>query len=268
MQSSNAPFFFKPVELRVEHVSKSFGSFVALHDVSVTIPVGKVTAFVGPNGAGKTTLFHIIGGSLAPDSGKVFLNDEDITGLPSYMIHRRRVGRLFQDARIFPNLSVWENVQVSFLRRRNHGLWTALAFWKRAAWERRCRNRAHYWLKLVGLESQADRLAGELSFGQQKLLALARLAALRPSLMLLDEPTAALSPVMVEKVVDVVRQLALRRWTTVALIEHNMGVVRQLADTICFMNEGTVYRRGLLKNVLTNRKVRNLYMGLAEDTPK
>ena len=102
MQSSSDPRIIEPVELRVEGVSKSFGAFRALHDVNVTARLGQVTALVGPNGAGKTTLFHVIGGNLTPDSGRVFLNGADVTGLPPYKIARRHVGRLFQDVRVFP----------------------------------------------------------------------------------------------------------------------------------------------------------------------
>ena len=242
MQSSSDPRIIDPVELRVENVSKNFGSFRALHDVNVTARLGQVTALVGPNGAGKTTLFHVIGGNLAPDTGKVFLNGVDVTGLPPYKIARRHVGRLFQDVRVFPALSVAENIEVSFLHRSDYKLTTMLAWWRAPAREADRRSRAMKWLEFVGLADKADMPAGELSYGQQKLLALARIVALRPALLLLDEPTAALSP---------------------AIIEHNMGVVRDLADYIYFLHEGTVHTHGTAKDVLENPAVRELYMGLS-----
>ena len=264
MQSSNKdPRIIDPVELRVEGVSKSFGELRALHDVSLTAALGKVTALVGPNGAGKTTLFHVISGNLAPDTGKVFLNEMDVTGLPPYKVARQHVGRLFQDVRVFPALSVAENVEVSFLNRSDYTLATTLAWWRREAREKDRRERALKWLEFVGLADKADEPAGELSYGQQKLLALARIVALRPALLLLDEPTAALSPAMTKKMVELIRQLVAEKKLTIALIEHNMGVVRELADYIYFLHEGTVHTHGTQKEVLENPIVRELYMGLS-----
>ena len=264
MQSSNSdPRIIDPVELRVEGVSKSFGAFQALHDVSLTVALGKVTALVGPNGAGKTTLFHVISGNLAPDTGKVFLNGTDVTGLPPYKIARRHVGRLFQDVRVFPALTVTENIEVSFLHRSDYTLATTLAWWRREAREKDRRARALEWLEFVGLADKADQPAGELSYGQQKLLALARIVALRPALLLLDEPTAALSPAMTKKMVSLIRQLVAEKKLTIAIIEHNMGVVRDLADYIYFLHEGTVHTHGTQKEVLENPAVRELYMGLS-----
>ena len=263
MQSSSDPRIIEPVELRVENVSKSFGSFRALHDVDVTVRLGQVTALVGPNGAGKTTLFHVIGGNLAPDTGKVFLNGADITGLPPYKIARRHVGRLFQDVRVFPAMSVAENIQVSFLHRSDYKLSTTLAWWRSPAREKDRRERAMAWLDFVGLADKADEPAGELSYGQQKLLALARIVALRPALLLLDEPTAALSPAMTKKMVSLVKRLVDEQKLTIALIEHNMGVVKELADYIYFLHEGTVHTHGTQKEVLENPSVRELYMGLS-----
>jgi len=261
MQSNSDPRIIQPVELRVEGVSKSFGSFAALQNVNLTCKVGQVTALVGPNGAGKTTLFHVIGGNLAPDAGHIYLNDVEISGLSPYKIARKHVGRLFQDVRVFPDLSVLENVQVSFLHRSDYKLMTTLALWRREAREADRRERAMRWLDFVGLSDAAAQPAGTLSFGQQKLLALARLAALRPALLLLDEPTAALSPAMAEKMVGLVKQLVAEQKMTVALIEHNMGVVRKLADDIYFLHEGTVYTHGTQQEVLDNPEVRDLYTG-------
>ena len=264
MQSSNSdPRIIDPVELWVEGISKSFGAFQALHDVNLTVALGKVTALVGPNGAGKTTLFHVISGNLMPDTGKVFLNAMDITGLPPYKIARKHVGRLFQDVRVFPALTVEENIEVSFLHRSDYSLMTTIAWWRKAARETERRERAMKWLEFVGLVDKADQPAGELSYGQQKLLALARIVALRPALLLLDEPTAALSPAMTKKMVSLIRQLVEEKKLTIALIEHNMGVVRDLADYIYFLHEGTVHTHGAQKEVLENPAVRELYMGLS-----
>lgn len=251
-----------PEELRVEHVSKRFGEFTALSDVSITARKGKVTALVGPNGAGKTTLFHVIAGSLKPDAGKVYLGEREITGMPPYKIARRHVGRLFQDIRVFPDLTVFENVQVSLLHASDYSFKSTFAFWHFAARDADRRTRAMKWLEFTELADVAEKLAGELSYGQQKLLAFARLAALRPAVLLLDEPTAALSPTMAGKMVGLIKRLVSEQGLTVALIEHNMGVVRELADYIYFLHEGSVYMQGTQKEVLENPLVRKLYMGL------
>ena len=263
MRSSSDPHPINPAELRVENVSKRFGAFQALQDVTLTVGAGRVTALVGPNGAGKTTLFHVMGGTLAPDAGKVLLNGADITGLPPYKVARRHVGRLFQDVRVFPALSAAENIEAALLQRSDYAFVSTMAWWRRMARTKDRRARAMAWLEFVGLSDKADLPAGELSYGQQKLLALARIVALRPSLLLLDEPTAALSPAMTKRMVSLIRQLVEEQGLTVALIEHNMGVVRGLADDIYFLHEGTVHTHGSQKDVLENPAVRELYMGLS-----
>lgn len=252
----------KAPKLIAKGVTKHFGDFAALRDVDITVFPGKVSAFVGPNGAGKTTLFHVLSGSLTPDSGKVLLGGRDITGKAPWKIARMRVGKLFQDVRIFENLSALDNIRASLLSVKEHALASAFFAWG-SNQETRHRDEAMHWLEYVGLAEHSGQLGGELSFGQQKLLAIARLVAHKSNLLLLDEPTAALSPVMTEKMVALIQKLVMEKNLSVALIEHNMRVVKDLAFYTYFMHEGGVYCHGTQHCVLENPEVRELYMGLS-----
>ena len=249
-------------ELIAQGIGKHFGDVEALRDVNVTVIPGKITAFVGPNGAGKTTLFHIMNGNLRPDSGKILLDGKDITGLPPWRIARMHVGKLFQDVRIFENLTVLENVCVALLYEAEHHIVSSLLPARYCNPCHKYREEALHWLKYVGLENEANQMGGELSFGQQKLLAIARLIAHKSTFLLLDEPTAALSPIMIPKMVDLVRKLSAEHPISIALIEHNMKVVKELAFYTYFMHEGSIYCHGDHHSVLENPEVRELYMGL------
>lgn len=256
----------QPPELVAKGISKNFGAFRALHDVDITIFPGRVTAFVGPNGAGKTTLFHILSGNLRADRGQVTLDGNSISRLQPWQIARKGVGKLYQDVRIFENLSVFDNVRAALLTPDDYSIFSACRFWKHSARAKQFQDEVMYYLEYVGLADSAEKAGGELSFGQQKLLAIARLLAHKSRLLLLDEPTAALSPVMIGKMISLIRRMIEERKVSIALIEHNMRTVRALAFYIYFMHEGTVYCHGTQKCVLENPEVRELYMGLSGET--
>lgn len=248
-------------------LSKRFGDFEALRGVDITVFPGRVSAFVGPNGAGKTTLFHVLGGGLAPDAGRVLLDGRDITGLPPWYIARLRVGRLFQDVRVFEHLSALDNIRAALLPPNGQGLRSMLSAFGNQKKHATKNDEALYWLEYVGLAEHAGTPGGELSFGQQKLLAIGRLAALQATLLFLDEPTAALSPAMTQKMVALIHRLVAEKNLSVALIEHNMRVVKELAFYTYFMHEGEVYCHGTQRCVLENPEVRDLYMGLSGAGP-
>lgn len=249
--------------LVIDDVSKSFAEFRAVDRVKAFVLPQRVTAFIGPNGAGKTTLFHLVCGTLRPDSGRIRLRDRDITGLAPWRIARLGLGRLFQDVRVFSEMSVAENVVAALLSERESspvwGLADCLCLRRTG---KRHMEEALHWLAYVGLADRRADCAGALSFGQQKLLAMARLLAQGCDLLLLDEPTAALSPAMTEQMASLIRKLVTERHITVAIIEHNMSVVASLADWIFFMNEGRVAFAGRTDHVLGNAEVRETYMGL------
>ncbi len=229
----------------------------------VSVPAGKITAFIGPNGAGKTTLLHIISGALRPDEGAIRFGGSDIGGLPCHRIARMGIGRQFQDVRVFGGLTVLENVVVGLVPHPAQDSWRAW-FGTRRAREalRQHEATAMRWIEHVGLQDESRRLARELSFGQQKLLSLARLFACKFSFMLLDEPTAGVSPKLVETITGLIREAVAVRGLTVALVEHNMTVVADLAYWIHFLNEGRVAFSGERSHVLGNKSVRQMYMGL------
>lgn len=250
-------------KLLAKNIAKSFGNFQALHDVDVTVFPGGITAFVGPNGAGKTTLFHILSGNLRPDRGQVVFDGIDITRTEPWRIARLGMGKLYQDVRIFEGLTALENIMTALLTPSDYSIFSAFCGHLFRSGKHTGKDEAMHYLEYVGLAEFAEKRGGELSFGQQKLLAIARLLAHRSRLLLLDEPTAALSPVMTGKMIALIGKIIEDRQVSVALIEHNMRVVKELATYIYFMHEGTVYCHGTQSCVLDNPEVRDLYMGLS-----
>ncbi len=250
------------ITLETRHLGKSFGGVKAVHDLEIGFERGKVTAIIGPNGAGKTTAFNLISGFVRADTGQVFCRGKNISELPAWRIADFGVARLFQDVRVFRQMTAKENVLCAFRQRSYEDPIRSLLLQRRIrAAHQAQRARAAELLNFVGLEGHADQLAEDLSFGQQKLLAIARLLALDAEILLLDEPTAGVNPEMVGRLLGLVRQLA-TSGKTIAVIEHNMNVVLRIADFAYFMNEGEVFLVGSPSDVLSDPEVRSLYMGL------
>ena len=251
-----------PVTLECRDLTKSFGGIRAVDGVDVSFEAGKVTALVGPNGAGKTTLFHLISGALKPDEGEVLLRGRPIHGLAPWAVAHLGIGRLFQDVRVFPKLTVLENLLVA--RRDQKGERPLAAVFSRrriAEEEQRHTQDARRWLELVGLSDHENTPADALSYGQQKLLGIARLLSAGAEVFLLDEPTAGVNPVLIDRVLTVIRRLA-EQGKTVVLIEHNMNVVLDVADWVYFMDEAQIAAFGLPTEVLGDRGIRASYVGL------
>jgi len=250
------------ITIECRDLSKSFDGVHAVEEVSVEFESAKITALIGPNGAGKTTLFHLVGGSLVPDSGEVLLRGKRISGLPSWEVARLGVGRLFQDVRVFGRLTALENVLVGFQSQAGETFWKAvLARPTVVRQERDLIRQARHWIEFVGLGGREEAPARALSYGQQKLLALARLLAQGAEVLLLDEPTAGVNPAMVTPLLALLRELA-RKGKTIVLIEHNMSVVLDIADWVYFMDEGQIVAFGLPQEVLGDKWVREAYLGL------
>jgi ABC-type branched-subunit amino acid transport system ATPase component len=243
-------------------VTKSFGGVRAVDSVSLTFEPGKVTCLIGPNGAGKTTLFHLISGALRPDSGEIWYKKHRLDGLPPWRVAQLGIGRLFQDVRVFHKLTVLDNIRVAFRHQKGENpFWALVRRPYVARQEQSITREAKHWLEFVGLSEQEQIQAENLSYGQQKLLALARLMASGADVFLLDEPTAGVNPEMVRLLLDLIRRLA-EEGKTIVVIEHNMNVVMEVADWVFFMDNGQIVAFGLPDEVLGDRAVRAAYLGL------
>lgn len=241
---------------------KSFGGLHVVHDVSVSFEAGKITALIGPNGAGKTTLFHLIAGALRPDSGEVIHNGQRIDGLPVWEIARSGIGRLFQDVRVFGRMTVLENVLIGFPGQNGESLAGALLSRGRVAHqEAEHRAKAEGLLARMQLDRYATAAAAALSYGQQKLLACARLLAGGADTLLLDEPAAGLNPEALAQLQKILRQLA-EEGKTMVVIEHNMSTILEICDWVNFIDEGQIVAFGLPSEVLGDPGIRATYLGI------
>jgi len=248
--------------LELIDVSKSFDGLKAVDQVSIGLQKGKITALIGPNGAGKTTIFNLISGFIKPDSGQILYRGQNMVGLSPWEIASLGIGRLFQDVRVFSRLTVLDNVLVAFKGQKGEKVMVAiLGRGKVLSEEARNKEKALELLRFVGLAEKASDLAENLSYGQQKLLSIARLLAAEADVLLLDEPTAGVNPAMIGQILKVARTLA-EQGKTVVIIEHNMNVVVEVADWVYFMDDGQIVSFGLPKDVLGDPEVRRAYIGL------
>lgn len=247
--------------LEVIDLTKAFGGLVAVGGASFEIPTGEITALIGPNGAGKTTIFNMITGLMKPDSGKVLLNGIDVTGQSPVKVERGGIARSFQDVRICERITVLDNVMVAVPHQPGEKLssLTFRPFYTRQR-ERQVRERALECLALFGVADKAYVKAGELSYGDQKLVAIARLLATDCEVLLLDEPTSGVDPANVEGVMQGVSKLRdLGR--TVCLVEHSVHFVLQLADRAVFLDQGIVIDQGTVQELIDKQELADLYFG-------
>jgi ABC-type branched-subunit amino acid transport system ATPase component len=250
------------IALKVVNLTKSFGGLKAVDSVNLDFIKGRITGLIGPNGAGKTTIFNLISGFLIPDQGEIWLEDKRIDGLKPWEVAKSGIGRLFQDVRVFRELSVLENVLLGVVD--HPGEYPLNLFFIPKLVRKKesdVLNKAREWIKFVGLEGKENSPASSLSFGQQKLLALARLLIGDFKILLLDEPTAGVSPLMIKPLLDLIRKIALTG-RTVIFIEHNMNVVLDIANWVYFLDEGKVASFGLPQDVLGDPDVRRAYLGI------
>ncbi len=245
--------------LRVEEVYKSFDGFGAVNGANLHVEKGAIVAVIGPNGAGKTTLFNLITGQLKPDSGRIIFEGKEITKLPPYVICRKGIARSFQIANIFPRLTVFRNVQVSILSQQNKSGRLFRPVTNMAVRE------THEILEHVGLEDKAERLAGSLSHGDQRILEIAIALGNEPRLLILDEPTAGMSPEETKRTMDLIKDLAENRDLTILFCEHDMDIVFNVAQSIMVMHHGRTLVQGSPDEVRLNKEVQEAYLGGDED---
>jgi ABC-type branched-subunit amino acid transport system ATPase component len=250
--------------LEVEEVVRTFDGVRAVDGASFGVERNSITALIGPNGAGKSTLFAIIAGSLKPDAGKVLFDDRRIDRRPAYRVARAGVVRTYQSARVLTRMTVLENLLLASFGHPGERL-SGIALRPRAARgrDRDLHTQARELLALVGLESYEREYAGTLSGGQRKLLDLVRVLMLRPSVVLLDEPMAGVSPTLRVQLLEHILAMRRDRGITFLIVEHDLDFVMQAADRVVVMNQGRVLASGNPDEIRTNEDVIDAYLGKA-----
>jgi branched-chain amino acid transport system ATP-binding protein len=241
--------------LKITDIYKSFDEFMAVGGADLTVREGELVAVIGPNGAGKTTLFNLITGQLKPNKGSVVFLDEDITNLPPYKICQKGIARSFQIANIFPRLSVFANVQVAVISQQGGSKQLFRPAQGIAVEET---NRI---LESLGLSDKARETAGSLSHGDQRILELAIALGNDPKLLVLDEPTAGMSPEETDATMELIKRLTEERGLTILFCEHDMDVVFGIAQSIMVMHQGRTLIQGKPQQVRENEEVMKAYLG-------
>ena len=245
--------------LQVENVSKNFGSLVAVNNVSMTVESGELRAVIGPNGAGKTTFFNLISGFLRQSSGRVIFDGEDVSGLLPARRVWRGIARTFQVTEVFPDLSVRENLRIPVEVASGF----RLRPWLSRDADKAVRDRVGDLLDMAGLAGKSDRLVGELAHGDQRATEIMMALALKPRLLLLDEPTAGMGDQETYEITQLIRRLHKGGQLTIVLIEHDMRVVFHLADRITVLDQGKLLAEGVPKEIAANAAVQSAYLGQA-----
>jgi branched-chain amino acid transport system ATP-binding protein len=245
--------------LQVETVSKHFGNLVAVDHVSMTVEAGELRAIIGPNGAGKTTFFNLISGFLTPTAGHILFDGEDVTRmLPAQRVWRG-IARTFQVTEIFPELTVRENLRIAVEVAAGY----RLRAWISPEADGKVRARVDRLMTMSGLTSKAERLVGELSHGDQRATEIMMALALKPRLLLLDEPTAGMGERETYEITQLIYKLHRDQKMTIVLIEHDMRVVFHLADRIMVLAEGHLLAEGTPREIAANEAVQAAYLGQA-----
>ena len=247
-------------KLEVHNATKNFGNLRAVSGVSMRVESGELRAIIGPNGAGKTTFFNLITGFFPPSSGDILLDGRNINRVPAAGRVKMGMGRTFQITEIFPELTVRENTRIAV----ETGLGFSLRAWLTGADKQHVAAACDEVMSLANLTSKADRLVGELSHGDQRSTEIAMALALKPSLLLLDEPTAGMGDEETYQITGLIRRLHRDSRYTIVLIEHDMRVVFHLADHISVLDQGKLLAEGTPPEIAANVHVQNAYLGNPE----
>jgi len=248
--------------LEARGISKSFGGLKAVNNFFLELDSAKITALVGPNGCGKTTAFNLITGFLKPDNGKIFFRGKNITNLPAHKMPYIGIVRSWQDVRIFKGMTVMDNLLIAIQNQSGESL-VKLFFMPWYVKKEQTDNvkRALFYLDTMGLRRKAFEIARNLSYAEQKLLAMGRLLATEAEVLLLDEPSSGVDPNWVENFMDIIKELAVSG-KTICIVEHNLEVVRKISDIVFFMAEGRVIAKGSAEELMSDPKLGEIYFGV------
>ncbi len=239
--------------LRTESLVKDFGGLRAINQVDFRIEEGQLQSIIGPNGAGKSTFFKLLCGELHPDRGTIWFRGKEITGLPQYAISQRGISVAYQLTNIFPGLTTLENIRVAMQSRK-----TTYNFWSCKEKFLGLREKAESMLETVELAPKRDELACNLSHGEQRHLEMGIALATDPVLLLLDEPTAGMSPEDTERTIRLIKEIA--RGRTIVLVEHKMKVVMKISDKISVLHYGSIIAEGKPEEIQANERVQEVYL--------
>jgi branched-chain amino acid transport system ATP-binding protein len=263
-EAATAPY--SGAALTANGLTVRFGGLLAVNRVSFDIPLGGIVSLIGPNGAGKTTFFNALTGLYKLAEGEVHLGDRDITGMPPHKVARFGVARTFQNIRLFGLMTAEENIKVAMHGHLRSGVFGTIL---RAPWQRHEERRAHEealdLLDFVGVGGVADEYARNLSYGDQRRLEVARALALKPSVLLLDEPTAGMNPRESAVFVDFVHRVRDEKKVSVLLIEHDMSVVMRVSERITVLDRGEKIAEGSPAEIKSNERVIEAYLGKGQE---
>jgi branched-chain amino acid transport system ATP-binding protein len=241
--------------LSTAKLTKRFGGLVAVDHVNLTIKEGLITSIIGPNGAGKTTLFNLFTGLLRPDSGRVYFDGKDVTFLPTHKLTREGIARSFQVLNIFPDMTLFENISISVQVQKGHGFELLLP----AGRFTDVTDSSRKIIEQMDLQGKEDLLAGNLAYGDKRILEIAIALASNPRLLLLDEPTSGLPAKETARITDLIKNLS--RTITVVVIEHDMNLVLSISDQIAVLHQGRLIAEGSPDEIKQNEQAQEAYLG-------
>ena len=248
--------------LAIQGLAKVFGGLRAVSNFELSVQKGALDGLIGPNGAGKTTVFNMISGLYVPTEGNIWLNGESVVGYEPFEITNLGIGRTFQNIRLFPNLSVLDNVRIAYHPRSGYSLADGLRrSSKFLAKERDLTERAQDFLAIFGLERYQSELAKNLPYGEQRRVEIARALASDPKLLLLDEPAAGMNPAEIERLMEYIHFIRDRFSLTILLIEHQMRLVMNICERITVMDFGEVIAKGNPREIQNDTRVVEAYLG-------